>query len=129
MRRFPLREDRSYRYPRENQEQPPLPEKQEKLAKVTDAVQGEKEPERKVEPGLNTVSGPRYAEETKPSPPELTPDSQGSTALSSSPGELATAYVPWQVYTRIFEPREALQIGSIFPELVRTPPLYRKPRE
>lgn len=41
-------------------------------------------------------------------------------------GELATAYVPWQVYTRIMAPGEAHPVGTIFPELARTPPLYKK---
>ncbi|MBE3519700.1 MAG: spore coat associated protein CotJA [Firmicutes bacterium] len=41
-------------------------------------------------------------------------------------GELARAYVPVQVYARIFPPEEALRRGSVFPELVRTPPLYQR---
>jgi len=41
--------------------------------------------------------------------------------------ELAAAYVPFQVYTQIFRPGELPAPGTIFPELLRTPPLYRWP--
>lgn len=30
---------------------------------------------------------------------------------------LATAYVPWQCYGRLFSPREALMRGTLFPDL------------
>lgn len=30
---------------------------------------------------------------------------------------LAMAYVPWQYYTNTYEPDQALEIGTIFPEL------------
>lgn len=43
------------------------------------------------------------------------------------PMELATAYVPWQVYRGFVRPGEAQIPGTIFPELARTPPLYQKP--
>jgi hypothetical protein len=33
--------------------------------------------------------------------------------------ELARAYVPFQQYTRLFEPLEGLEKGTIFPELFR----------
>jgi hypothetical protein len=33
--------------------------------------------------------------------------------------ELATAYVPYQVMNRIYEPMKALMKGTIFPELYR----------
>ncbi|MDF2839565.1 MAG: hypothetical protein K0Q99_336 [Clostridia bacterium] len=33
--------------------------------------------------------------------------------------ELATAYVPYQVMQKIFEPKKALMKGTIFPELYR----------
>jgi hypothetical protein len=33
--------------------------------------------------------------------------------------ELATAYVPYQVMCKIFEPMKALMKGTIFPELYR----------
>lgn len=33
------------------------------------------------------------------------------------PGQLAHAYVPWQVYCQAFPPREALMKGTLFPEL------------
>jgi hypothetical protein len=42
-------------------------------------------------------------------------------------GELATAYVPWQTFSQTLDPREALRVGTLFPELIRTPPLYQRP--
>ena len=33
--------------------------------------------------------------------------------------ELAEAYVPYQIYSRIFMPDEALKRGTAFPELVK----------
>lgn len=42
-------------------------------------------------------------------------------------GELATAYVPWQTFSQTLDLREALRVGTLFPELIRTPPLYKKP--
>ncbi|HHY11913.1 MAG TPA: spore coat associated protein CotJA [Firmicutes bacterium] len=42
-------------------------------------------------------------------------------------GELATAYVPWQMFTQTLSLREALRAGTLFPELIRTPPLYKRP--
>jgi hypothetical protein len=30
---------------------------------------------------------------------------------------LAMGYVPWQHFTRAYEPQKAIQIGTIFPEL------------
>jgi hypothetical protein len=33
--------------------------------------------------------------------------------------ELATAYVPYQIMNRIYEPMKALMKGTIFPELYR----------
>ncbi|HHW19355.1 MAG TPA: spore coat associated protein CotJA [Firmicutes bacterium] len=41
--------------------------------------------------------------------------------------ELATAFVPWQMYGRTLDLREALRLGTLFPELTRTPPRYKKP--
>jgi len=41
--------------------------------------------------------------------------------------ELAAAYVPFQQFTTIFAPGEMPAPGTIFPELLRTPPLYRWP--
>ncbi|MGB9867003.1 MAG: spore coat associated protein CotJA [Bacillota bacterium] len=32
-------------------------------------------------------------------------------------GELATVYIPIEVYTRRFDPHEGLKRGTIFPEL------------
>lgn len=33
--------------------------------------------------------------------------------------ELATAYVPYQLYNKIFPAQEALKKGTVFPELVK----------
>lgn len=41
--------------------------------------------------------------------------------------ELAAAYVPYQVYSTICPPGGQGAPGTIFPELMRTPPLYRWP--
>lgn len=40
--------------------------------------------------------------------------------------KLAQAYVPYQKYSTIFSPQEALKQGTLFPELVRP---YYKQRE
>jgi hypothetical protein len=42
-------------------------------------------------------------------------------------GELATAYVPWQMFGQTLSLRDALRTGTLFPELVRNVPLYQKP--
>ncbi|CUH97587.1 hypothetical protein P22_3718 [Propionispora sp. 2/2-37] len=41
------------------------------------------------------------------------------------PMTLAHSYVPWQFYERAFSPREALQKGTLFPELYG---VYRIPK-
>lgn len=43
----------------------------------------------------------------------------GTTAGVGMPPKLrlATAYVPWQRYGRLFSPREALMRGTLFPDL------------
>lgn len=50
-----------------------------------------------------------------------TPSSFGRTGRSvqeTMPGfPLAMAYVPWQHFSNTYEPHEALQYGTIFPEL------------
>jgi len=33
--------------------------------------------------------------------------------------ELARAYVPYQLYNKIFSPQESLKKGTVFPELVK----------
>lgn len=33
--------------------------------------------------------------------------------------ELATAYVPYQVFCKVYEPKKALKKGTIFPELYK----------
>lgn len=38
------------------------------------------------------------------------------------PVKLATAYVPWQHYGAIYSPAEALEKGTLFPELYRPYP-------
>jgi hypothetical protein len=40
--------------------------------------------------------------------------------------QLAEAYVPWQVYQGYVRPHELPGPGTIFPELFRTPPLYKR---
>lgn len=31
--------------------------------------------------------------------------------------QVAMAYIPWQTFTKAYEPQRALQVGTIFPEL------------
>lgn len=56
--------------------------------------------------------------------------SESASAMYMDPGyygppvRLAEAWVPWQTFSRTLELSEALKLGSLFPELVRTPPLY-----
>ncbi len=45
----------------------------------------------------------------------------------TGPVRLATAYVPWQVYNGYVKPPNLPAPGTIFPELARTPPLYKRP--
>jgi hypothetical protein len=53
--------------------------------------------------------------------------SAGRDAVTATSfGELARAYVPVQVYTRILPAEEGFRRGTVFPELVRTPPLYQR---
>lgn len=40
----------------------------------------------------------------------------GKEILPSNPA-VAMAYVPWQIFTRAYEPQKALMAGTIFPEL------------
>jgi hypothetical protein len=54
---------------------------------------------------------------------QSTPDTPSSLIF----GELATAYVPWQMFGQTLSLRDALRTGTLFPELVRTVPLYQKP--
>lgn len=80
---------------------------------------------------LGPDHGPEPADEfeaeTQSVRPHGTSPSAGRELIRATGfGELARAYVPAQVYTRIFPPEEALRRGSIFPELVRTPPLYQR---
>lgn len=49
------------------------------------------------------------------------------TASTFMFGELATAYVPWQMFNQTLSLSEALMLGTLFPELVRHVPLYQKP--
>ncbi len=41
--------------------------------------------------------------------------------------QLAEAFVPWQVYSGYCMPSQMKGPGTIFPELLRTPPLYQYP--
>ena len=56
--------------------------------------------------------------------PPLAP---GATCPPVPELELAAAYVPYQVYGTICPPGGQGAPGTIFPELMRTPPLYRWP--
>ena len=56
--------------------------------------------------------------------PPLAP---GAACPAVSLMELAAAYVPYQTYTTIYRPGEMPAPGTIFPELLRTPPLYGRP--
>lgn len=66
-----------------------------------------------------------------PNPPRgpatMPPVAPGAAPPPVALVELAAAYVPFQVYTQIFRPGELPAPGTIFPELLRTPPLYRWP--
>lgn len=42
-------------------------------------------------------------------------------------GRLGTVFTPWQMYGETLDLREALRVGTLFRDLVRTPPLYKKP--
>ncbi len=39
------------------------------------------------------------------------------TPVSREDYVLAMAYVPWQYFTNVYEPDQALEVGTIFPEL------------
>lgn len=43
----------------------------------------------------------------------------GLQAKTAYPLQLAVAYVPWQNYGAIFSPEEALEKGTLFPDLYR----------
>lgn len=55
------------------------------------------------------------------------PDGWPPGSPPTGPVQLATAYVPWQVYNGYVRPPNLPAPGTIFPELARTPPLYKKP--
>lgn len=46
-------------------------------------------------------------------------DQEGKFTTLMRFGELATAHIPIQVYTRRFDPQEGLKRGTIFPELYK----------
>lgn len=78
-------------------------------------------------PDREPEAADEFEAETQFVRPHGTSPSAGRELLRATGfGELARAYVPVQVYTRIFPPEEALRRGSIFPELIRTPPLYQR---
>ncbi|HHX51144.1 MAG TPA: spore coat associated protein CotJA [Clostridia bacterium] len=55
-----------------------------------------------------------------PRPPFGYPPIPPGPGPECPPGmELAQAYVPWQTFGRTFSPQEALQKGTLFPELYR----------
>lgn len=67
-----------------------------------------------------------------PQPPPASPGAWPPLAPGACPPpvpllELAAAYTPFQAFTRIYAPGEMPAPGTIFPELLRTPPLYRWP--
>ncbi len=76
-------------------------------------------------PAHNSLSAPDWPlgqDETDPEQMKL----ETPTGMAFF-GELATAYVPWQTFSQTLDLREALRVGTLFPELVRTPPLYKRP--
>ena len=48
------------------------------------------------------------------------PDVKASSLMASV--KLAQAYVPWQRYGAIYSPQEALEKGTLFPDLYRPYP-------
>ncbi|GAW93104.1 spore coat associated protein CotJA [Calderihabitans maritimus] len=55
-----------------------------------------------------------------PYPPGMPGEYPWKPPMELPPGiKLAEAYVPWQKYTKTFSPGEALQKGTLFPELYR----------
>lgn len=77
--------------------------------------------------GNEPEAAKEFEAETQFVRPRGTSPSAGREVIRATAfGELARAYVPVQVYTRIFPPEEALRRGSVFPELIRTPPLYQR---
>jgi hypothetical protein len=69
---------------------------------------------------------PEVSDETVESLGELRAVRCGQSSKPVAYGQLATAYVPWQIYNNTLDLRNALCLGTLFPELVRTPPLYQK---
>jgi hypothetical protein len=80
-------------------------------------------------PGRSPGFGPRPQPPTpSPCPPgAMPPLSPGAMPPPVPMMELAAAYVPFQQFGCIWGPGEIQAPGTIFPELARTPPLYRWP--
>ena len=62
-----------------------------------------------------------------PAPGTMPPLAPGALPPPVQVLELAAAYVPFQQFGTICPPGELAAPGTIFPELARTPPLYRWP--
>lgn len=80
-------------------------------------------------PGFCPPFGPRPQPPTPAPPPPGTmpPLAPGALPPPVPIMELAAAYVPFQQFGCIWGPGEIQAPGTIFPELARTPPLYRWP--
>lgn len=65
-------------------------------------------------------AGPYPNQPSKPAAPYTpAPETQPGYCPGMPSMELARAYVPWQVYGRTYTPAEALEKGTLFPELYR----------
>jgi len=144
MRRHLPRADRPFRFPRSR-----VDSKTEKKPDVAVTKRPDTPPDSKalVPPAQSHKAEP----ETTPRTPTKTPpqetleselpkkpapkadqerDISDTASMATEPmglGELANTFVPWQTYGKTLGLREALQTGTLFPELVRTPPLYKRP--
>ncbi len=61
--------------------------------------------------------------------PELIVAPQYKIPVMGSEFELAVAYVPYQVFQKVYEPMKGLMKGTIFPELCRPYVKVKKKRE
>jgi len=116
------------------QEDPPCPEEDDKnLAPSATATRWPWGPKRDPsdrpgcpDRGPGCPGGPNWPPWCPGNPP--CPPGTGPGAPCPPRGiPLATAWVPWQVYNGYVHPCEMAGPGTIFPELLRCPPLYQKP--
>lgn len=63
---------------------------------------------------MNTCDQPRCGRNSYPYPPR---PARPREAWATENFALAMAYVPMQHFKNVYEPDEALQIGTLFPEL------------